>query len=178
MKQPDPEKIKTEFLKAYEEFSDAIFRYCYAQTSNRDVATDLAQETFTRAWQYLADGKDIEQMRPFLYRIATNAVIDYRRKKKESSLDAMLEEGYDYADSTDLATERETMFESEQALAILSELDDKYKDALIMRYVDDMSVKDIAHAIGETENNTSVRIHRGLDKLKKSIEEKKHEQRF
>lgn len=176
MKQPDPETIKQAFLKAYEEFSDAIFRYCYAQTSSRETATDLAADTFTKAWQYIADGKTVEQMRPFLYRIATNAIIDYRRKKKESSLDAMMEEGYDYADSTDIVGEREAMFESEQAMAILAELDDKYKDVLMMRYVEDMSVKDIAQAIGESENNTSVRIHRGLDKLKKLIEEKNGKQ--
>jgi RNA polymerase sigma-70 factor (ECF subfamily) len=178
MKQQDPEKIKHEFMRAYEEFSDPIFRYCYAQTSNRDTATDLSAETFTRAWQYLADGKEVEQMRPFLYRIATNAIIDYRRKKKESSLDSLIEEGYDYADSTDIVTERETLFEGAQAMEILASLDDKYKDVLIMRYVEDMSVKDIAHATGETENNTSVRIHRGLDKLKKLIEEKQHGKRI
>lgn len=172
MNQADPEKIKSEFLKAYEEFSDPIFRYCYSQTGNRDKATDLVQDTFTRAWQYLADGKEIEQMKPFLYRIATNAIIDGRRKKKESSLDALMEEGYDYADATDTADARETLFEGNQAMEILSELDEKYKDVLLMRYVEDMSVKDIAQAIGESENNTSVRIHRGLDKLKKAIEEK------
>jgi RNA polymerase sigma-70 factor (ECF subfamily) len=178
MKQPDPEKIKQTFMRAYEEFSDPIFRYCYAQTSSRDTATDLSAETFTKAWQYLADGKEIEQMRPFLYRIATNAIIDYRRKKKESSLDALTEEGYDYADSADVVSQREMNFEGAQAMEILSTLDDKYKDVLVMRFVEDMSVKEIAHATGETENNTSVRIHRGLDKLKKLIQEKHHGKRI
>lgn len=172
MKQPDPEKIRQSFLAAYEELSDPIFRYCYAQTSSRDAATDLAQETFTRAWQYLADGKEVEQMKPFLYRIASNAIIDYRRKKKASSLDAMMEEGYDYADTTDTVSEREAIFDGNQAMEALGELDDKYKEVLMMRYAEDMSVKDIAQAIGESENNTSVRIHRGLDKLKKIIETK------
>ncbi|MCU0660653.1 MAG: RNA polymerase sigma factor [Candidatus Pacebacteria bacterium] len=172
MNQTDPEKIKNEFLKAYDVFADPIFRYCYAKTRNRDKATDLVQDTFTRVWQYLADGKEVEQMKPFLYRIATNAIIDGQRKKKESSLDALMEEGYDYADESDAADTHETLFESNQAMEILSGLDEKYKEVLLMRYVEDMSVKDIAHAIGESENNTSVRIHRGLDKLKKAMKEK------
>ncbi len=159
-------------MAAYAEFNDAIFRYCYTQTSNRDKALDLAQETFTRAWQYLASGKEVDQMRPFLYRIATNAIIDDRRKKKAVSLDSMMEEGYDHADATDEAEQHEILFEGNQALEALAGLDAKYKDVLIMRYVDDMTVKEIAQAIGESENNTSVRIHRGLDKLKKLIGEK------
>jgi len=175
MKQLDPEKIKADFMAAYSEFNDAIFRYCYTQTSNRDKALDLAQETFTRAWQYLASGKKVEQMRPFLYRIASNAIIDDRRKKKSTSLDSMLEEGYDYADESDEAEQHEIAFEGNQALDALKELDDKYKDVLIMRYVDEMAVKEIAEAIGESENNTSVRIHRGLEKLKNLIGEKNHE---
>ena len=46
-----------EFLRAYEEFADAIFRHCYFRISDREVAKDLTQETFTRTWKYIVDGE-------------------------------------------------------------------------------------------------------------------------
>ena len=165
----NPEKIKQELTDAYEKFGDAIFRYCFGQTSDREKALDLTQETFTRAWQYLSDGKKIEQIRPFLYRIATNAIIDDRRKRKTVSLDALMEEGFDYANGTDEQEQKEITFESGQAVELIKKLDEKYKDVLMLRYVDELSVKEIAEIVGESENNVSVRIHRGLDKLEKLI---------
>lgn len=165
----NPEKIKQELTDAYEKFGDAIFRYCFGQTSDREKALDLTQETFTRAWQYLASGKEIEQIRPFLYRIATNAIIDDRRKRKTVSLDALMEEGFDYANGTNEREQKEITFESEHAVELIKKLDEKYKDVLMLRYVDEMSVKEIAEIVGESENNVSVRIHRGLDKLEKLI---------
>lgn len=166
---PDPQKLQDDFMAAYAEYNDAIFRYCLAKTSNRDKALDLAQDTFTKAWQYLAEGKEVGEMRPFLYRIASNAIIDEYRKKKTVSLDALTDEGFDHADDADEAAKHESAFEGSQALAALETLDPKYRDVLMMRYVEDMAVKEIAAALGESENTISVRIHRGIEKLRTSI---------
>ncbi len=172
----DSEKIKKEFIESYDKYSDAIFRYCLGQTSDREKALDLAQETFTRAWQYLAGGKQIEQMRPFLYKTATNAIIDDRRKKKTVSLDAMMEEGFDAASGENEQEQKEITFDSEQAIKLLQNLDEKYKDVLMLRYVDEMSIKEISEITNESENNISVRIHRGLDKLEKLINSENNKQ--
>ena len=70
----------TDFIKAYDDFNDDIFRFVYLKTRNRDTALDLTQETFTKAWEYVDDGKEVGHMRGFLYQIARNLVIDHYRK--------------------------------------------------------------------------------------------------
>lgn len=163
--------IEQNFLSAYEQYSDDIFRYCYFQTSNREVALDLSQDTFTKTWKYLAEGKDIENIRAFLYRVARNLIIDWRRKKKSGSLDTLLEEGFDYESGVDEMERQETAFEAEIAKEALENLKDNYREILTMRYIDDLSVTEIAEQTGLSENNVSVRIHRGLQKLNDILQE-------
>lgn len=157
--------VEQSFLKLYDEFSGPLFRHCYFRVSSREVAEDLTQELFMRIWNHLAAGKTIDKPKAFLYRIAGNLIIDYYRKKKELSLDALGEGGYDppgaSADSIlDYAA-------GQHALSLVAKLESPYREVLIMRYVDGLSLGDIAQIIGESENTVSVRIHRGVEKLKK-----------
>jgi len=168
-----PRQYEKTFLEAYDLFGDAIFRFCFFQTSKREVAIDITQDTFIKAWEYLDKGETVDNMKAFLYRIAGNLVIDYRRKKKPDSLDNMIENGFDVG--FDEKGKIEKQFEGREVMQIIEEIPDMYKDVLIMRYVDDMSIPEIAEVTGETENNISVRIHRGLDKLEKTMAEKNRE---
>ncbi len=149
-------------MKAYDLYADAIFRHCYFRVYDREKAREMMQDAFMKTWEYLSKGKEIDNLRAFLYRVANNMVIDHSRKKKESSLDALMEEGFEPAvnDKTTLAAE------AGQMIALLDRLDVKYRDAVRMRYLDDLSPKEIAHALGETENVISVRIHRGIAQLR------------
>ena len=77
----------------------------------------------------------------------------------------MQEEGFDVPDDT---KDRLTNFlEGAEVMKTLNKLDPKYRQAVAMRYIDNLSPKEIAEAIGETENNVSVRIHRGLEQIRK-----------
>ena len=157
--------LQSKFMQAYDAHHDAIFRYCLFETSNRDVALDLTQDTFIKVWQYLEEGKEIEHIKAFLYRVAGNLVIDYRRKKKSGSLDSMMEEGFDVEHD-----ERESLFngfDAKKMMGLLQEVGDTYRDVIIMRFIDDLSIKEIADVTGESENNISVRIHRGTEKLRR-----------
>ena len=104
-------------------------------------------------------------MRALLYRIANNLVIDEYRKKKVVSLDQMRdEEGFDIG--FDSMHDIESRDEYEHAQALLERLPDKYREALVMRHIDGLSVKEISHLTHESENVISVRIHRAIEKLK------------
>lgn len=159
------------FGESYEEFSDAIFRYCYFQTGKREKALDLTQDTFIKTWEYLSSGKEVENLRAFLYKVARNLIIDYRRKKKSESLDLLRESGFDVTSKEGELEIREDAFDTEVALEKIEELSSKYREVIILRYIEDMSVKEIASTLGESENNISVRIYRGVEKLKKILED-------
>src|SRR3989338_11402702 len=88
-------------LEADTQRSDAIFRYCYYRVFDREKAKDYVQETYLRPWKYLAEGRKVDNIRAFLYRTATNLIIDESRKKKATSLDQIIEKGFvPHTDST------------------------------------------------------------------------------
>lgn len=152
------------FLKGYNEYSDAIYRFCFLKTSDKNVALDITQETFTKTWEYMSEGNEIKEMRPLLYRVAANLVIDYYRKKKTDSLDILTQAGFEARDTTSQTPQQKS--EVTELYAKLEKLEPKYKDILILRFINDLPVKEIAEIYDEHENTISVRIHRAVEKLK------------
>jgi len=164
-----PTSLEEEFLKAYDQYSDAIFRHCYYRVFDRERGKDLMQEVFMRAWEYLARGEKVRNMRAFLYRIANNLIVDESRKKREASLDKLQEEGFDPGqDDTARLNHR---IEHVRVLHTLKTLDGHYRDILIMRYMNDLSPSEIAEVTGESANTISVRIYRGLKQLRSMLAE-------
>ncbi len=151
--------------RAYEAFSDAIFRHCYFRVYQRDYALDLMQQVFMKTWEYLANGKSIENMRAFLYRTANNLIIDEVRKKKEQiSLDVLEEQGIE--PGIDTREEVEAVIDGAQIGTYLKRLPKDEREILVLRFIDDLSPKEIAEVLDETANVVSVRIHRALKKLR------------
>lgn len=161
------QKVEKAFLELYEKCADAVFRHCYFRVHDRELAKDLSQEAFTRLWNSLVGGTKIENMKAFLFRTANNLVIDYYRKKKEASLDALAEDGFDPA-STDHEHVADQAL-AREALEAVDRLEDGYREIILMRYVSDLSIGEIAEAVGESENVVSVRIHRAIKKLQKIL---------
>ena len=160
----DEEKeLEAAFLSAYDQYADALFRHCMIRVRDREAAKDVVQETFARTWLYLADRNEVTYMRAFLYRIANNLIVDQARRKKAVSLEAMMEN--DGFEPEDEARETRDVVSLDRALVLLATLDETYRSAVTMRYVDGMSPKEIALVLGLTENAVSVRIHRGIERL-------------
>ncbi|HUO50558.1 MAG TPA: RNA polymerase sigma factor [Candidatus Paceibacterota bacterium] len=160
------QKLEIDFLAAYDQHADALFRHCLLRVRDRELATDIVQETFSRAWHYLSEGKKIDYVRAFLYRVANNLIVDMSRKKRTSSLDAMMEDdGFEPRD--EMAKDPAEIPQTREAIALLRSLDEIYRTAITMRYLDEMSPKEIAETLGVSENVVSVRIHRGIAQLAK-----------
>lgn len=168
-------KTEKVFMESYEEFSDAIFRYALFQTSNKETALDITQDTFIKTWQYLQKGVEIDNIKAFLYRVTKNLIIDHRRKKKSSSLDQIIETGVDFTEEENVMREKEDQFEKEsdriKVIKTINKIEEKYKEILIMRYVEEMSIKEIGDILDKSQNHVSVMIHRGVEKLKKLLKE-------
>ncbi|MFZ2187113.1 MAG: RNA polymerase sigma factor [Candidatus Moraniibacteriota bacterium] len=157
------------FFLLYESQADALFRFVFFRVSDREAAKDIVQEAFLKMWETLCSDKDIQNERAFLFRIASNLVIDRYRKTKEYSLDSLAEQGFDAPDDPGIPIE--TRIDVGTALELLQRLPEKYHEAVWLRAVEEWSVKDIAALFDETENVISVRIHRGLKLWRKQISE-------
>ena len=148
---------------AYNEYADAIFRHCYFRLMQRERAKELMQETFLRVFEYVKKGSTVENMRAFLYRIANNLIVDDVRKRKEMSLDALQEEGFDPKGED--GTEYAVKFDHEQLLGILQRIEKDDRELIVMRYVDNLRPKDIAEMLNLSSNVVSVRLHRAMKQL-------------
>lgn len=169
------EDHETRFLKAFEEYNDALFRHALLRISNREKAIDLVHDTFTKVWSYIRDGYEIDSFRPFLYKVLNNLIIDEYRKRKETSLDAMLEkEGVDEGLFDELSESSVEVLaatiDGRKAFELLEELPDQYREVIIYRFVDQLGPREISELIEESENVISVRLHRGLKLLRQKIE--------
>jgi RNA polymerase sigma-70 factor (ECF subfamily) len=162
------EKFQAEFLAAYDEHADALFRHSLIRVRDREIAKDIVQETYARAWLYLSKGNKIDYTRAFLYRVANNLIVDGSRKKKSASLDSMMEEdGFEVKDET--IKDPAEIPQTREAIALLKSLDDIYRIVITMRFIDEMTPKEIAKALDVSENVVSVRIHRGIERLSKMM---------
>ncbi|MFZ1987527.1 MAG: RNA polymerase sigma factor [Minisyncoccia bacterium] len=172
---------ETVLTDAFETYSDELFRHAYFRLSDREKAVELVQEAYLRAWEYLRKGEEIQNPRAFLYRTLRNLIIDEYRKKKTYSVEALLEKSdgeegdidallpSDESNTFEAATER---LDAKAAFARISELPDAYAEVILLRFVDGLSLSEIAPRVDASENLVSVRIHRALKALRTLIEEK------
>ena len=163
------------FLKAYEEYGDALFRHAAMRISDREKAIDIVHDTFTKVWSYVRGGHEIDSYRPFLYKVLNNLIIDTYRKQREASLDALLEregvsEGSFDELSEDTTEALAATIDGRQAFELIGTLPDAYREVLLLRFIDELGPREIGVLIEETENVVSVRIHRGLKMLRDKIE--------
>lgn len=163
----DQEEAKEYFLQSYDTYSDAIFRFCLMKVSDRERAQDITQDVFMRFWQALREGTVLRNDRALLYTIARNLIIDWYRKKKESSLDAMTEEGFEARGTDEVPILQNAM--NEEVLRVIHTLDESSREALLLRFVEGFSPAEIAALHGETPNAVSVRINRALKRVREQL---------
>lgn len=149
----------------YDKYFNQIYRFIVLKTSDRAAAEDLTQQVFLHAWQNI-EGYE-HRGHPFsswLYKIARNAVVDhYRAGKPEVDLNHALE----ISGAVNLTADLEKKFDLEIVQEKIKELSPDYQDVLIMRFVEELSHKEIAAALDKTEGAVKVIQHRALIQLKK-----------
>jgi RNA polymerase sigma-70 factor (ECF subfamily) len=117
-----------------------------------------------KTWKYLAKGGKIDMMKAFLYHILNNLIIDQYRKHKTNSLDAMVENGFDpSSEETDNIV---NTLDAKALVILIKHLPLTYRKVMRMRYVQDMSLSEIALQTGQSANSIAVQSHRGLCKLR------------
>ena len=163
--------MEKEFLAVYDKHADAVFRFCYLRLFERELAKDFMQQAFLKTWEYLGknSNKEIDNLKAFVFKVARNLIIDYSRAKKENlSVETMLENGNDLmAKAEDLNLK----IDLQEVKKVLNNLEEMYSEVLNLRYIEGFRPKEIGLILNESEDVVSVRIHRGLKKMKEIIKE-------
>ncbi len=161
-------EVEGAFLAAYESHADAIFRFCIMKVSDRDVAHDLMQETFAKAWDYARRGNVIKDWKPFLFRTAYNMIVDTYRKKKSVSLDRLIEE-YEFEVVDEATSAPLDTIEYKRMRAAIDTLDETYREVILLRFTEDLGPREIAQILDLSENVISVRLHRAVKMLREKL---------
>ena len=147
----------------YDLYCERIHRFVYFKLPKSEDADEVTAEVFLRGWEYATSSR-VEHASALFYRIARNVIADfYRKRSDEVGLDA----AHELPSGEDVAETAAKNEESAHILSLLRQLKDEYREVLIMRYLDEMSVKEVAAALEKTPNNTRVLLYRA----KKALEE-------
>lgn len=161
---------KERFSAIYEEHADAVFRFASYKLSDREKAKDIVQESFVKLWEYMSSDETVDNPKALIFRIASNSIVDHYRKRKDISLDLLAVDGFDPTDEGNEAGRIVDKSDGKLALLLLNQLEQPLRDLLLLRYVDGLSVKEIAEVQRERENTISVRLHRAMKELRELYE--------
>lgn len=155
----------------------SVFHIIFRLVRDKELANDLVQETFMKAFSSLKTYRSEYRFSTWLYKIAANSSIDHLRKKRirALSLDNPIqtgdgEIGFEVADYSH-HPERE-MVRHEQAASIndaISSLPRKYRQVIIARHQEEKSYEEIADELGVPVGTVKARIFRARELLKKRL---------
>ncbi len=157
------------FLDAYDKHAAALYRHVFFRVFSEARAEELVQETFMKTWEYLRQGKEVDNLKAFLYRVAGNLIIDESRKRKEASLEAVLSNSPGLEPRFDGYKKIEALLVSDEIRTVLEKLPPDTRQLITLRYIDEFEPKEIAQIMEITPNNVSVKIHRALELLREYI---------
>lgn len=145
-----------------------IYRFVWYEVRDKATAEDLTQVTFLRLWKAINSYDTNKGSFPsFAFAIARNLIIDWQRKKRTVSLEA-IGEVEERDDTVERLIQHDTVDRVRGALAKLSMED---RQLVVLRHFEDMPYEDIAKAMGKREGAVRVKLHRILRTLKGILKE-------
>jgi RNA polymerase sigma-70 factor (ECF subfamily) len=160
------EKNTEDITNAYNLYSHTLLMYCSHRVSSYDIAVDITQETYVRAWKYLQNNNVILHFKSFLYTTVRNLIVDEYRKRKTVSL---MTDDQDLLEAETISNYQNhflRLLDARHASSGINKLSPIYRKVLTQRYVEDLSVLQISRNLHISQNAVSVRIYRGVKALR------------
>ena len=162
-------------------YEKSVYGVCFRMLKDREEAYDLSQEVFIKAYKGLSNFQFQSKFSTWVYRIATNACLDYLKKKRVDvafSLNQTIGEDEftpEMADETapEPQAELDRKEVQEQIGDAIGQLSEKYREAIILRELEGLSYEEIAEITESSLGATKTRIKRGRERLREILEEMK-----
>lgn len=162
-----PETIRSaeDLEKAFLEWNIPIYRYIFLRVQNQATAEEIAQDTFAKAWMH-RESFDVQKssLKNWLFVIATNLLRDHFRKNTVS-IDNIDEMEESLADSTNISKKVSDESEYDLIFDQMKNLSEREQEMLTLRYIQDLSVKEVAEILDMEYSAAKVAFHRAIKKL-------------
>ncbi len=149
---------------AHRDHRTGLASHAFFKLNDRALSDDLVQDTFMKTWSYLVREGKIDIMKAFLYHVLNNLIVDEYRKRKNLSLDALIEKGFE--PGSDPSDALINLLDGKGALLLIQRLPKRYQAILRMRYVQDLTLAEMSLVTGQSRNAMAVQAHRALAKLR------------
>jgi len=171
-KNKDPEA----FSSVYDLYVDRIYRFIFFKVNKQEDAQDLTSEVFLKTWEYINQGKEISNLNALIYKIARNLVIDYYRKNVSKEKEISLEDSQDLLEKEMEVIDQnwqkiDVKIQTEKIEAKLMLLKNEYREVIILRYIDSLSIDEIAEILEKKKGAVRVLIFRALNTLRQLMGE-------
>jgi RNA polymerase sigma-70 factor (ECF subfamily) len=155
------------FGELYDFYVARVYGFVYRRVRDRTVAEDITSVTFQRALENVrrADFRN-ESFGGWLYRVASNAVVDHVRRDRRYVPMANIDEeapGDMALDALAAALDRD------QLRRALKSLPENHREVLVLRYYDDLSTLEMCAVLGCSRETLAVRLHRALRALRTAL---------
>jgi RNA polymerase sigma-70 factor (ECF subfamily) len=150
-------------------YQGKLLRYVTGITKDPDKSEDVVQETFISVFKNINSFDIARKFSSWIYRIAHNKAISEIRKHSFLGLEAAFNvPGVENLDQT-ITKELDKEKTKKLILAQVNFLPLKYRETIQLRYLEEKSYEEISDILRISINTVGVRIKRGLEKLKKSL---------
>ena len=161
------------FQQLVTQLEPRIFRMIFYRTRSREDAEDICQDVFLQAYRSLKKLKEPERFASWLFRIAVNRVNDHHRRQKFRSLFSGLHDT-DSENDADPPEDRETDTMDaivrkefwQKVETMLTQLSKMEKEVFLLRFLDDLGLKEIAEVLHKSESTVKTHLYRALGKFK------------
>lgn len=160
--------LHEQFGSIYDQYIEKIYRFVYLKVNTQEVAEDITSKVFLRGWESYQSGQDIRNIGAFLYQIARNSVIDHYRESAKATMvstDAIPQ----IADRTNIHDKVVLGSDIAEVKAALQNIKKEYQDIIILHYLEDMPLVQIAQIMEKPAGTVRVMAHRGLKALKDEL---------
>ncbi len=163
---------KDAFSDLYDIFVEPLYRYLYFSVAKSDI-DDMTMTIFIKVWEKIASYKDQKKasFKSWFFKLARNSVVDYYRSSKETlELFDFIEDEKEDANPASRINRRLT----EEALKLcLNKLKANYREFLTLKFLGELTNKEISQIMGKNEDSLRVLQHRSLNALKVIVKEER-----
>lgn len=152
----------------YDTYSLSLYKYIIKIVKDIYQAEDITQETFIKAYDYIAQGNHVNYPKTFLYRTAYNLTIDHLRK--QSPIHMIKDFFVNRKDIRPTVEQMVEMSEDVQELYdALHQLKASYRHVIILRKIEEFSIKETATILNWSESKVKSTLFRALPALEKKL---------
>ena len=152
------------FEQLYDRYSDKVYRKCLSFVKDDAKAEDFTHDVFLKLALNLSSYKETAKFSTWLYSITYNYCIDQTRISKKYS-EVKLDENFDVPDDDDDSEMAE--LEAQKLNKAMKQIMPEEKSILMMKYQDDLSIKEISDSLDISESAVKMRLLRAKEKLRK-----------